>query len=195
MKALRWMGDRLAKLFSKVVSAEGTTSQQTTQNNVPQMMEDGSTMRGLPAVLETIMLYIGAVIAIAFFGWILFRLGKKILQLARESWDLLGKYLSASSEDYVDEVSDTRDMSDAERIRGRRRRHIRYKDDPTLPPSDQVRRRYQYLKHDHKEWTPGSTARENLPRLAAVIYEHARYSERSVSSEESRAFIDMVKDL
>lgn len=159
------------------------------------MMEDGGRMPDLPPILETIILYIGAAISVAFLGWILFRLGKKLVRLVQDSWDLFGKFLAASSEDYVDEVSDTRDMGETEQISRRKRKRIRYKDDQTLPPEEQIRRRYQYLKHDHTDWVPGATAREKLPEQAASIYEHARYSERTVSSEEARTFIDIAKDL
>ena len=194
LDALRWIGEKLAQLLSDVGQGEGNASQQVMEA-VPQMMDEGGEMKGLPAVLETIMLYIGAAIAIVFFAWILFRLGKKLLHWARESWDLFGKYLSASTEDYVDEVSDTRDLGEAEGIARRKRRRVRYKDDPDLPPSERIRRCFQYLKHGHTDWGPGSTAREKLPGQAATIYEKARYSYGAVSSEDAKAFIDMAKDL
>ena len=95
----------------------------------------------------------------------------------------------------MDEVSDTRDVGEAEQTRSRKHRRSRYREDPTLPPSEQIRRRYQYLKHDHKDWVPGATAREKLPAPAAKIYEYARYSERDVSPGDARTFIDMAKDL
>ena len=194
LNVLRWIGDRLVRLLSSGGKDSGYVGQETSADT-EAVLGKGARQLEIPPILETIILYIGAAISLCLLGWMLFRLGKKLLRLARESWDLFGKYLSASSEDYVDEVSDTRDAGDAERIWLRRARRIRYREDPSLPPSEQVRRRYQYLKHDHKDWAPGATAREKLPQRAATIYEHARYSERSVSGEEAKVFIDMAKDL
>ena len=152
-------------------------------------------MRQLHPVLETLILYIGAAISVAFMAMILFRIGKKLVRSLRGSWDLLGKFLSASSEDYVDEVIDIRDTGSAERIIRKKRRRVRFKDDPALSPGERVRRRYRFLRHDHNDWVPGATARENLPVHAADIYEHARYSERAISAEDAKAFIDIAKHL
>ena len=79
--------------------------------------------------------------------------------------------------------------------RRKKRRRIRYKDDLSLSPGERVRRRYQFLRHDHSDWMPGSTAREKLPDRAADIYEYARYSEHTVSAEDANAFVDIAKHL
>ena len=190
----RWIGAIIGKLFTRIESEAGNMTQQTSPELSP-MGQGGGEMRQLPPIIETIILYIGAAISVAFLGMILYRIGKKLLRFARESLDLFGRFLSAASEDYVDEVTDIRDTGSVEQLSHRKRRHIRYKDDPSLPPSEQVRRRYRYLKHDHTDWGPGATAREKLPVQAASIYEKARYSERKISSEDAKAFIDMAKDI
>ena len=194
VRVLQWAGEMIEKLFSKIGRDGGNTTQQAVSELTPAVREGGQ-MRQLHPILETIILYIGAAISVVLLAMILYRIGRKILRFMRESLDLFGKFMSASTEDYVDEVTDIRDTGESEQISRRKRRRIRYKDDPSLSPSAQVRRRYQYLKYDHKDWAPGATAREKLPVQAASIYEHARYSDRSVSSEDAKAFLDIARDL
>lgn len=194
LKGLRWIAEKLEQLLSKIGSGAGNVSSYKEAPSSRAVTDTGTVLQ-LHPVLETVILYIGAAICVGVSGILLFRLGKKLVRFAQDSWDIVGKFFSASAEDYVDEVSDTRDMGEVEQTRNRIRRRIRYREDLSLPPSEQVRRRYQYLKHGHKDWTPGATAREKLPQLAATIYEHARYSDRSVSFEEAKTFIDMAKDL
>ena len=194
VRVLQRTGEIIGKLFSKIGSDGGNTTQQAASELAP-IGQEGGQMRQLHPILETIILYIGAAISVVLLAMILFRIGKKVVRFMRESLDLFGKFMTASTEDYVDEVSDIRDMGEAEQISRGKRRRIRYKDDPSIPPSAQVRRRYQFLKHDHKEWAPGATAREKLPLQAASIYEHARYSDRTVSSEDVKTFLDIARDL
>ena len=194
LKILRWAGEQIEKLFSRLQNGPSDPVQQSV-SDLPQAVGGGGEMTALPPLLETVILYIGAAIAVALVGLLLYHIGKKLLRMIRDSWDLFGKFLTASSEDYVDEVTDTRETVTSERIAPVRRRRRRYKDDPSLSPTEQVRRRYQYLKHDHPDWMPGTTAREKLAHRAADIYEHARYSEHTVSQEDARAFIDMAKDI
>jgi hypothetical protein len=191
---LQWAGTVIEKLFSRIAPEPGNVTQQMSPE-LSQVAQGSGGMRMLPPILETIILYIGAAISVIFLGMILFRIGKKLLRFARESWDIFGKFLSAASEDYVDEVTDIRDTGSVEQLSHRKRRRIRYKDDPSLSPTEQVRRRYQHLKHAHTDWMPGTTAREKLPVQAASIYEKARYSEWNISSEDAKVFIDMAKDI
>lgn len=194
LTGLRWVAEKLEQLLSKIGSGAGNVSAHTEEAFSPTVIDAGTVLQ-LHPVLETVILYIGAMICVGFSGLLLFQLGKKLVRFAQDSWDLVGRFFSVSAEDYVDEVSDTRDVGEAEQTRSRKHRRSRYREDPTLPPSEQIRRRYQYLKHDHKDWVPGATAREKLPAPAAKIYEYARYSERGVSPEDARTFIDMAKDL
>ena len=96
---------------------------------------------------------------------------------------------SAVSEDYVDEITDTREESGREnRILLRIRRHAR-RDDPPQTPAQRIRRRYARLLDRHPRWSDSSTARENLPRLPASIYERARYSTDAVSQDDAERFL------
>lgn len=195
MKALLWISGTIAQFLSRVDTSGGEPYDETASRPQEAVGEGGGYALNLPPILETIILYIGAAISVAFLLWAAYRVIRKLMKAARESWNLFGKYLSAASEDYVDEITDTRDTGSSENIRVRRRIPRRYREDPSLPPEEQVRRRYRHLKLTHPEWSPGSTAREKLPKSAAAVYERARYSEHPVSAEEAALFRRNLEDL
>lgn len=195
MKALLWISGTIAQILSRVDTSGGEPYDETASRPQEAVGEGGGYALNLPPILETIILYIGAAISVAFLLWAAYRVIRKLMKAARESWNLFGKYLSAASEDYVDEITDTRDTGSSENIRVRRRIPRRYREDPSLPPEEQVRRRYRHLKLTHPEWSPGSTAREKLPKSAAAVYERARYSEHPVSAEEAALFHRDLEEL
>ena len=108
----------------------------------------------------------------------------------------LSKYASNVSEDYIDEVTDTREDGTPEKLQKKPlAERIPFFEPKNLPPSERIRFRYRRLLRSHPEWAPGSTARENLPREMAALYERARYSTHSVSEGDASAFADGSKKL
>jgi len=188
MRAVQWFAGVIARLLARAEPTGGESYDASVPEPQEAYGEGGGRELNLPPFLETLILYIGAAISVAFMLWILYRICKKIVKAARDGWNLFGRFLTAASEDYVDEVTDTRDMGSSEKLRDRRKIPRRYREDPTLPPGEQVRRRFRYMKQMHPEWSDGSTARENLPEEAAAVYERARYSEHPVSPEEAARF-------
>ena len=195
MKALLWISGTIAQLLARMDTSGGEPYEGTVSTPQEAVGEGGGRALNLPPVLETIILYIGAAISVALLLWVVYRVVRKLMKAAKESWNLFGKFLSSASEDYVDEVTDTRDIGSSENIRARRRIPRRYREDPSLPPEEQVRRRYRHMKLTHPEWSPGSTAREKLAEAAAAVYERARYSEHPVSAEEAALFHRNLEDL
>jgi len=194
VKALRWIGAFAAALFSKL---DGPSADAAAED-IPAAMGpggDNGRMLVLPPLLEKIILFIGALLSIAFLAYILWRVGKKIVKAVRDGWDAFGKFLSGASEDYVDEVSDTRDTGTSERLTRRSRKPSRYREDPTLPPDQQIRSRYRYIMGRHPEWAPGATAREKLPEDAAAVYERTRYSSHGASAEDVLRFKESLGNL
>lgn len=122
---------------------------------------------------------------------------KKLRVLARKLWMLLNRYALAASEDYVDEVSDTRETGEtlSSGRRGLFDNWFRQVNEEKLTPVERVRYRYRRLLRRHQEWQPGSTARENLPRDAAVIYERARYSGADITPQEAETFAQQAKSM
>ena len=104
--------------------------------------------------------------------------------------------MQAASEDYQDEISDTREGGERKRLF---RKFVR-KPDPLkgidaakLPPRERVRFYYLRARLRHPGWVPEQTAREHLPADAAEIYERARYSAHEVRESDASRFQEKVK--
>lgn len=128
-----------------------------------------------------VMLLLAALVAVLVF------LGKRLLRLMRLLWGRLGRYGSAASEDYEDEITDTRDEpgTDRQSLLTRLRRFA--PEEKSADPVQRVRSRYRRLMR-RRGWVPSSTARETLPESAARLYEQARYSGQPLSAREADEF-------
>lgn len=134
-------------------------------------------LAAVAAVLAMVVLAVAVV-----FG--LYKLIRKLPGVLHAVMRLLNRYVTAVSEDYVDEITDTRDFDDKERIMKRRRQSV---DERKLPPDQRIRYRYLRLMVKYK-WGRGSTARENLPEHMAPLYERVRYSDHAVTEEDAQRF-------
>lgn len=105
------------------------------------------------------------------------------------------KHFFTASEDYVDEVSNTREGGFADQLRSLRKKRMPNVRESQLPPRQRVRARYRKLMKKHPQWTSGNTARENLPESLASVYERARYSDHPISEEEAEQFRQSAKKL
>ena len=147
-----------------------------------------------PSLFAQIMEKIAIVLAVAAIGvlaiWTGRFLWRRLRILMKKLWALIGRYTLAASEDYVDEISDTREDGGESRQSRRRalRRRLRQVNEADLSPAQRIRYRYQLLLWKRSEWTRSSTARENLPAAAASLYEKARYSTSAVTPEEAQRF-------
>lgn len=141
-------------------------------------------------IMQVVMLVLALVILAIGVFFALRIIWRKLKILAKYLWKKLNAYMLASSEDYVDEIADTRDGAQTERALGRLRRRMQRKrvDESELSPKERIR--YRYLMHwlKHPEWTPERTARENLDDSAAQLYERARYSSHEVTVRDAEAF-------
>lgn len=192
-KAWQWLMTAIIMLIHLLLSllpgSEGTGGQgggNPLEGLGGEMREQGLFAR----IMEIVMLVLAFIIiavGVFFAARIIWR---KLKIFARYLWKRLNAYMVASSEDYVDEVSDTRDGAQTERALSRLRKRMQRKkvDESTLSPKERIR--YRYLMHwmKHPEWTPERTARENLSDGAAQIYERARYSSHEVTQRDADAF-------
>lgn len=154
-----------------------------------------------PSLFSQIMEKIFAVIAVlalaVALGYALRVVWRKLRVLLGRLWTMLNRYALSASEDYVDEVADTRDTGETSTVK----RKPFWQDwfdqvnEERLSPVERIRYRYRRLMRRHAEWQPGSTARENIPREAALLYERARYSSETVSPQEAQAFSDAAREL
>lgn len=110
------------------------------------------------------------------------------LRMLRLFYARLRRYAFAVSEDYVDEVTDTREEAEADSLTILRIRRRAASGPEPQEPGEKVRFRYARLLRRHPDWADSSTARENLRDIPAAIYERARYSDHPVSREDADAF-------
>lgn len=176
-------------LLSLLPGSEGTNGQGG--GNPLEGLAGETREQGLFAKIMEIVMLVLAVIIIAIGVFFALRIiWRKLKILARYLWKRLNEYMVASSEDYVDEIADTRDSAQTERALNRIRRRMQRKrvDESALSPKERIR--YRYLMHwlKHPEWTPERTARENLSESAAQLYERARYSSHEVTQRDAEAF-------
>jgi len=104
------------------------------------------------------------------------------------------QYFAVASQDYVDEITDTRE--DGGEVSGSLLARIRRMavSERGMSPAGRIRHRYRVLLRRHPDWHASRTARENLPEETAALYEAARYSGREVSEEEAERFVREAKN-
>lgn len=140
--------------------------------------------------VEKAMAACGAVISVVMVGMLLYRIFTILLDKFRDLIASLGKFAANASEDYIDEVTDTReDISEEQLDKKRRPTRMPLREPKNLDPVEKIRFRYRRLLLKHPEWDMGSTARETLPPEAAALYERARYSDRPVTEGEADQFL------
>lgn len=136
-------------------------------------------MEYIASVLAAIVLIAGMLVLLRAVIRLMIRTGR---QLIRQ----LHRFSAAVSEDYVDEITDTR-TEDGERKSTLLRRSHQALSYPNTPQGA-IRRHYARLLRRHPQWPHGSTARENLEAASASIYERARYSNHPITREDADAF-------
>lgn len=164
--------------------------------NIPSAAEGNTAVPGgggaaltLNPVVEKLMAACGAVLTFLLLGYLLYRLYRILEGYLRRMMASLGKFASQVSEDYIDEVTDTReDISPEKTERKKGVSRLPIPEPRNLAPAEKIRFRYQRLMRKHPEWDAGSTARENLPENMAALYERARYSQHPVTEEDAAAF-------
>jgi len=157
------------------------------------------TTNPIAELLEKIF-FTAAIILLAVLAVFALRiLWRKLKILLRYLWRKLMAYAAAaSSEDYQDEVADTREPGElmrAFRDRIIRRNPLKGVDEAALSPAERIR--FHYLKRllKHPEWESGRTARENLSNPGASdLYDRARYSDHELSPGDADDFVSRLGD-
>lgn len=187
-KAIVWLVEFISRLIPdpQINRVEDITSAVET---LPEGMGGGQELR-LNPVVEKMMAACGAVISIGLVILLFYRIFRILGDKIRELIHSLGKFAASASEDYIDEVTDTREDITAEQLEKRRRpARIPLREPKNLEPVEKIRFRYRKMLLKHPEWEPGATARETLPADAAKLYERARYSGLPVTEAEAEGFL------
>ncbi|MBR2943197.1 MAG: hypothetical protein IKB82_07350 [Clostridia bacterium] len=154
---------------------------------LPEGIASASQPSHFAMALEKIAAVLSVIILIMGCAALLRLLLLALIRLARGVLAHLARYAVTVSADYEDEITDTRTEGGEYTFL---HLHRSAKPKQTYPdtPAGRIRSRYAQLIARHSEWTPSSTARENLPENAAALYEQARYSDHAPSAEDAQRF-------
>lgn len=195
--AWNWLISTIGRLLNALVQSlpiEGTLSNGGSNNQMMGGMSGEASPFAL--LMQKIFMVLGTVLTVAVVLGILYALGKTIWKHLLNLMHSLSKYMSSVSEDYEDEITDTRDFGEKERVRtSRRSRRAAVAEGKNMPAGERIRRRYLRLLYKHPEWGRGTTARENLPPEAAPLYERARYSDHPLTDGDAERFSAGIKGL
>ena len=105
----------------------------------------------------------------------------------------LNVYMKSATEDYRDEVSDTRATGEHRQSGKRRKASPGESTDAGADAAARVRRAYRrWVRRSALPAVRYATARENLGLQAASTYEKVRYGFQSITDEEAEQFADAV---
>ena len=153
-----------------------------------EMMASTAEPTLLSDILNILFLVLGTAVMLvaAYYG--IRALVKVLRKLIRRFLSGMSDYATNISEDYIDEITDTRTI-----MPKRKKKRVSAADERSMTPAQRIRYRYQRLLYKHPNWDQGSTARENLPSEAAAVYEQARYSSHPVTQEDAALFVSKTK--
>ena len=143
--------------------------------------------------LQKVFMVVAAILAAAAVVFALRVLWRKLKWLLALLAQRLREYVAVATEDYEDEVTDTREKGERSRMALRRRPSMHRADERRMNPAERIRYRYRLLQARHAEWLPSSTARENLPDETASIYERARYSGHATTAQDAERFAEQTR--
>lgn len=146
----------------------------------------------LAQLLEKIAYILSMVILVGGGLFLLFLLYGQLRRLVRWLLARFKRYVVSASSDYDDEITDTRGDG-AQRENHFTRRAFRRAAAYDGTPSGRIRQTYARLLRRNPKWAASSTARENLPEQAAVLYERTRYSDHPVTGEDAERFAAETK--
>ena len=131
-------------------------------------------------VFAFVVLIIGSALLLRLAALALVRLARRVIAY-------LQRHASIVTEDYEDEISDTREGNSEHTFLSLRRSARKKRTYPDTP-AGRIRRRYAQLLSRNPAWADSSTARENLPAYAAALYERARYSKHMPTEQDALLF-------
>lgn len=151
-----------------------------------------------PGLLSVVLEYVVTALTVAALvvGTVVLlrRVFRGLMRLARYLAQRLKLYVSAATEDYIDEITDTREEGVQRESRMFLIRRRKQRAEGTTP-GERIRVRYARLMDRRPQWRESSTARENLPEDAAALYERARYSEHEMTREDEVNFDERIKKI
>jgi len=193
-KLLEWIVIAILWLITRFGSQESGGSAEGQGGDMGEMMLPGAEkVVNSPMWLKILLTVIVLALVAAVLGYAVYFFARKLLVFVKFLSRISGKYLHAISEDYVDEITDTREGRENLSKAKNRKTRLSALDERRLPPDQRIRYRFKRLLQKHPEWESGATAREKLPAEAAPIYERVRYSPHPVTEEDAQRFAAETK--
>ena len=194
-KLFQWLFVTLLFLFSLL----GNLGKAPPDSTMPSV-EPGENIFGDPGPetvrpewLEILIAVLSLLVVAAAVVFGVYILSRKLMQLIRYLDKRLRSYLNSVTEDYIDEVTDTRDDPDRVQRRAQKQRPLSPFEVGKLSPNQRIRYRYRQLMRQNPQWSKGSTPRENLSREAASVYEAVRYGKETASDADAKRFAEETK--
>ena len=193
-KLLEWIVIAILWLITRFGSQESGGSAEGQGGDMGEMMLPGAEkVVNSPMWLKILLTVIVLALVAAVLGYAVYFFARKLVVFVKFLSRISGKYLHAISEDYVDEITDTREGRENLSKAKNRKTRLSALDERRLPPDQRIRYRFKRLLRKHPEWESGATAREKLPAEAAPIYERVRYSPHPVTEEDAQRFAAETK--
>lgn len=137
---------------------------------------------------------LGVMVPLVFFA--VRKLFRLIRDMVRKLYEKVTDGITLDAPDFLDEITDTRTDGESAYAYEKRKERIRQlvPDTRRMTPVQRIRYQYRQLMKKHPYWGDQSTARENLPKDAAQIYEKARYSEHTLSQQDAEQFAQKTEN-
>ena len=191
-----WLRDMLAAMLPEettVATTTETTIPPSTFENWQEVVLEDKNFRGNDETVNFMMTAIVLVVMIPFLTMVVIKLTKLLIKGVRRLAELIDHAANAHAEDYIDEITDTRD-EDVQKAAPEEKKTKRLKVVlGKLTPQERIRYRYRRLQSKHPEWKAHNTARDNLEEEAAKLYERARYSDHPITEQDADQFQNETK--
>lgn len=185
-RAVKWLIRRLLSLFpGETASSGGRGAADFSLGSLTEETAAGN----FALWMEKILLGLAAAVTIVLLLLALRILWKKLKIFLNWLFRRLQNYVGSATEEYTDELENTRTEGEKHFSPGRHYRHrIPRREEEALPSRERIRRRYAIARARHPEWPQSHTARQTLNEESARIYERARYSSHPITEEDVRHF-------
>lgn len=189
------LGDFLIWFVEDVLYQEQDPVYETTPGE-NQGSLGGNNSEGKVGFMEILMYISSPILVGASFLLILFALYRALRAMIPRIIESIKQHAATVSDDYIDEVTDTRDTDENNRtVSLKEKIQILSVNESKLSPDQRIRHRYLRLMLKHPEWSAGHTARQNLPDESARIYEKTRYSHHPVTEDDAAQFVSGTKQV
>lgn len=196
VRLIAWLRDMLASLVPAENTVETTTEATSVATSAEAWMDAVLEEKDFFRNNETTSIMMTAIVLAVLIPaavFALYRIGKLLVKGVRRLVELIDRAANAQAEDFVDEITDTREDTARHVSKDRKRPRLSVSALGKMTPAERIRYRYRRLLGKHPEWKDHNTARETLTEEAAKLYELARYSDHPITDSDADQFQNETK--